>query len=494
MPSPLPIVRILSSLAALILGALVICPSAACLGASAKRAGEKPNVLLIFSDDLCNQLGTYGHKLVKSPNLDRLAARGVRFDRAYCQWPLCNPSRASIMTGMLPDQTGVHENQTHFRKQLPDHVTLPQHFQHHGYQVARVGKIYHYGVPGQIGTDGFDDKPSWQKVVNPRGYDKDHEKQAFSIIPGNLGRALSWLEVDTEDDVHTDGKVASEAIKLLKQYQDKPFFLAVGFFRPHTPYIVPRKYFEMYPIESIKLPAKVQKDRADIPAMALYESRHAYRGHDNMTNRQRREAIRAYYAATTFMDAQLGKVLDAVEQLGLNDNTIIVFASDHGFHLYEHGLWHKRTLFEESARVPLVIAAPGMDGKGKACERVAELIDLYPTLADLCGLPIPEELPGISLKPQLDDPTLPTKEAALTQVRRGNGIDGYSIRTERWRYTQWDDGKQGVELYDHQTDPHEFTNLAEQPGHADTVRQLKALLTKQRNRPNEKAIVRSRNQ
>jgi uncharacterized sulfatase len=437
------------------------------------------NVLLVVSDDLCNRLGTYGHPQVKSPNLDRLAARGVRFDRAYCQWPLCNPSRASFLTGMRPHETGVHENQTHFRKALPDHVTLPQHFQRHGYAVARVGKLYHYGVPQQIGTSGFDDPPSWQHVVNPRGRDREVHSRIFTVIPGNLGSALSWLAVDGTDDEHTDAIGAVEAIKLMEEYKDKPFFLGVGFYRPHVPFVAPKKYFDMYPLDTIELPEEPADDRADIPKLALYQ----YKDHNKMTDLQRREAIQAYYAATTFMDAQLGKLLDAVDRLGLDKKTVIVFISDHGYHLYEHGLWHKRSLFEESARVPLVIAAPAGKAKGRASGRVVELVDLYPTLADLCGLPIPDGLPGVSLKRQLDDPASLTKEGALTQVRRDKGVDGFSVRTERYRYTEWDHGRAGVELYDHDSDPREFANLAKDPAHAETVAELKALLVRLRDRP-----------
>lgn len=438
-------------------------------------ATKRCNVLFIVSDDLCNQLGTYGHSVVKTPNLDRLAARGLRFDRAYCQWPLCGPSRASIMTGLRPDQTGVHENQTHFRTNLPDHVTLPQLFKQHGYRVARVGKIYHYGVPSQIGTDGLDDPPSWHHVVNPRGRDKDDEPRMFAVIPGSLGGGLSWHISEGVDEEQTDGIAAAEAVKLLEAYQHTPFFLAVGFYRPHTPFVAPKKYFDMYPIEKIRLPAQPESYE-NVPRLA----RHFYRGHNQLSNENRRDAIQAYYAATTFMDAQLGKVLDAVERLGLDRNTVIVFTSDHGYHLYEHGLWHKRSLFEESARVPLIIAVPGMKAKGRACPRVVELVDLYPTLADLCALKLPATLPGISLKPQLDDPLAPTKTAALTQVRRGKNLDGYSIRTERYRYTEWDGGRAGVELYDHDTDPHELVNLASDPNHAATAAQLKSLLNRLR--------------
>jgi uncharacterized sulfatase len=298
----------------------------------------------------------------------------------------------------------------------------------------------------------------------------------FAVIPGNLGSGLSWFAADGTDEEQTDGIGAAEAIKLLEEYKDEPFFLAVGFYRPHVPFVAPKKYFDMYPLEQIHLPKEPADDKDDIPKLALYQ----YRNHDKMTNRQRREAIQAYYAATTFMDAQVGKLLDAVDRLGLDHNTIIVFVSDHGYHLYEHGLWHKRSLFEVSARVPVIIAAPGSKAVGQATTRVVEMLDVYPTLADLCSLPIPDALPGISLRPQLDDPSAPTKEGALTQVRRNKDVDGFSVRTEHYRYTEWDNGKRGVELYDHENDPHEFTNLAANPEHAGTVKRLKSLLKRMR--------------
>lgn len=454
--------------------------------AIAAAAPRKPNVLFIVSDDLNNSLGCYGHPRVKSPNIDRLAARGVKFERAYCQFPLCNPSRSSFMTGLRPDTTGVQENATQFRKVIPEVVTLPQLFQQAGYYVARVGKLYHYGVPTQIGTDGLDDPPSWQYKFNPRGRDKDDEEKVFTLVKGQYGGTLSWLAADGKDEEQTDAIGAEATIKLLEANKDKPFFLACGFFRPHTPYVSPKKYFEMYPKETIELAKNPENDDDDIPKPAL--TRKAVE--QQMTDEQRREAKQAYFAAITFMDAQVGKVLDALERLKLADNTIVVFFSDHGYLLGEHGCWQKQSLFEPSARVPMIIAAPGMKSNGKACGATAELVDLYPTLADLCGLKPPANLAGISLRPQLDDVATPGKGYAVTQVRRGGGMMGkqpatigYSIRTPRWRFTQWQNSQgrpieNGQELYDHESDPGEFTNLAKDPRHAATIAELAALRVK----------------
>jgi uncharacterized sulfatase len=380
---------------------------------------------------------------------------------------------------MRPTATGVLDNGIDFRKKLPDHITLPQYFSQQGYRVARIGKLYHYNVPTQIGTNGLDDSRSWQEVINPKGRDVADEDRTFSVLPGHFGASVSWLAADGEDEAQTDGIAATEAVRWLEKHQHEPFFLAVGFFRPHTPYVAPKKYFDMYPLEKIQLPEEPADLRDQVPAMALSgPSVYRLKGHEKMTDLQRRQAIQAYYAATTFMDAQLGRVLDAVERLKLAKNTVIVFTSDHGVHLYEHGLWHKRTLFEESTRVPLVICAPESNARGKSIVQPVELIDLYPTLADLCGLPVPKDLSGISLKPVVDNAQAKTKPAALMQVMRGKTRSGYSICTDRWRYTEWDDGKAGQELYDHQSDPREHRNLADDPIHAEKRAELQTLLAK----------------
>ena len=467
-------------------------------------AQEKPklNVLYIVSDDLNCQLSCYGDPTVKSPRIDELASRGVRFDRAYCQFPLCNPSRASFLTGLRPDQTGVLENATQFRKNVPDAVSIGQAFQKAGYFVARVGKLYHYGVPTQIGTDGLDDPPSWMARFNPRGRDKDDEPKIFSLTPGSFGGTPSWLAAEGEDREQTDGIGAEMTIKLLEEHAQggKPFFIACGFYRPHTPYVAPKKYFEMYPKDKLPLAEQKEGDLDDIPIAALQSRRR------DMDERLTREARQAYFASISFMDQQLGKLLDALDRLKLADNTVVVFHSDHGYHTGEHdGMWQKQSLFEGSARVPLVIAAPGnwAPGKtaaGKSAAGIAELIDVYPTLAELCRIEAPANLPGNSLAPQLTDASAPTKGFALSQVRRGGGgggkgknknkvkaamaaFPGYSLRTDRWRYTEWDGGEKGVELYDHAKDPHEFTNLAKDPAYAATVKELSGQLKELTQRP-----------
>jgi iduronate 2-sulfatase len=442
-------------------------------GTDNKNADKKRNVLFIAIDDLNNDLGCYGNKFVKTPNIDRLAKRGIRFDRAYTQFPLCSPSRSSLLTGQRPDVTKIYELQTHFRKNLPDVVTLPQLFKNNDYYSARVGKIFHYGVPGQIGTDGLDDPISWDHKVNPKGRDKTEEALIKNLTPDRgLGSALAWRASEGSDDEQTDGMVANEAIKILKEKKNDPFFLAVGFYRPHSPYVAPKKYFDQYPLESVPLPEEVENDLDDIPDAALFTKPANW----GLSVTERKEALRAYYATISFMDAQVGKLLDELNRLKLTDKTIIVLWSDHGYNVGQHGQWMKQSLFENSARVPLIFSVPG-GTKGKASGRTVELLDIYPTLAALCGLTPPQDLQGKSLVPLLKNPGAIWDKPAYTQVRR-NQIFGRSVRTERFRYTEWDEGNAGVELYDHQKDPNEFTNLAKESAYSITVSELSGLLKK----------------
>jgi uncharacterized sulfatase len=439
----------------------------------AAQAG-RPNVLLIVADDLNNDLGTYGHPLVKSPNLDRLAARGLRFDRAYTQFPLCSPSRVSLLTGLRPDTTRVHDLQTDFRTLLPSVVTLPQMFKGNGYFVARVGKIYHYNNPGQIGTSGLDDPASWDEFVNPRGIDKDEEGQLTNLTPTRqLGSALAYYASPAADAEHTDGKVATETIARLEKNKDRPFFIGAGFYRPHCPFIAPRKYFDLYPLDTIPAPAASPESRA--PPAAWF----TIPPHWGVSEQGQRESIRAYYASITFLDANVGRILDALDRLRLTDNTIVVFLSDHGYQLGEQGQWMKQTLFERSARAPMIVAGPGIAAKGRSTSRVVEFLDLYPTLAALAGLRAPQGLQGRSLTPLLKNPQAKWDHPALTQVRRGAGESaymGYTVRTEKWRYTAWDKGKRGEELYDEVRDPREVNNVAADPRNQKAVAEMRRIL------------------
>jgi uncharacterized sulfatase len=452
-------------------------------------AAPRQNVLFIATDDLCNRTSCYGHPIVKTPNIDRIAASGVRFDRSYCQFPWCSPSRSSLMTGLAPDTTKVWDLTTHFRKALPDVVTLPQVFQKNGYFTARAGKIYHYGNPGDIGTPGLDDAPSWNETVNPAGIDHTKEEDLLTNFtppetilkyargitgPGGappqlppgvsprslLGAAIAFHKSESPDNLQTDYLVADAVIAMMEKHRKDPWFLGSGFYKPHVPWIVPSKYFDMYPLDNIDV-APFDESEMNIGPHWAYSTIPSNWG---LTVPQRREAIRAYYASASFLDAQVGRVLDAMERLGLAQNTTTVFWADHGWQLGEHGQWQKQTLFEPSARVPLLIGGAGVRAAGKGCGRTVEHLDIYPTLVEMCGLQgAPSGLHGRSLAPLLANPNAHWDRPAISQVsrkRQDKTVMGYSIRTEQHRYTIWTQGGDGEELYDYKADPREMHNLA----------------------------------
>ena len=442
-------------------------------------ANEKYNVLFLICDDLNCDLACYGHPQVQSPHIDRLARRGVRFEHAYCQYPLCGPSRASFMTGLYPDQTLVKKNAIYIREHVPNVQTLSQMFRDNGWFASRIGKIFHYDVPKHIGTGGHDDPYSWDQTFNPRGRDVDDEDLIFSLRPGQFGGTLSWLAADGEDEEQTDGIPAREAVRQLLQFAaaKKPFFLAVGLYRPHTPYVAPKKYFDLYPTNSIVVPAEPEGYLDTLPAAAR-KSLLKKREQNDLPDDLARKAIQAYHASITFADAQAGIILDALDELGLADSTIVLLTSDHGYHMGEHGYFQKSTLFENADHVPLIMAGPGIPAGsvGKSTAALAEMVDFYPTLAEWCGLKAPAYLSGMSLMPVLKDPATgnPPRNAALTQY-----ADGYSLRTARYRYTEWGEhGKGGNELYDHENDPAEMINLAQRAGHEDLIRELSEQLHK----------------
>jgi uncharacterized sulfatase len=475
--------------------------------AGLQEVSGRPNVLFIMSDDLNDDMGAFGHPIVHTPNIDRLAAEGVRFDRAFTQYALCNPSRASLMTGLRPDTTKVYDLTTHFRAAVPDAVTLPQAFQHAGYFAARVGKIYHYGNPGDIGTSGLDDPPSWNTFVNPKGIDIDEQpKLSFAGPARFLGSSLSYYASPARDEQHTDGMVAAETIKLIEQNRNRPFFIAAGFYRPHCPYIAPKKYFDQYSLDRIPV--------SEYSELLLSQSPTAAHGISwNVPEQEQREAVRAYYASISFMDAQVGRILEALDRLNLRQNTIIVFMSDHGYHLGDHGgLWMKQTVFERATRTPMIVAGPGVTARGRVSHRIVELLDIYPTLAALTRVTAPATLQGRSFQPLLVNPAAEWDHAALSQVRRPTSIgapargaapssltgpaadgaaayqaaaagpdNGYTIRTELYRYISWNDGKAGEELFDELNDPGETRNLAAQPFYATVVAEMRQRLTQMRN-------------
>lgn len=442
-----------------------------------QAAERRKNVLFLIADDLNQFLGCYGDPLAKTPNLDRLAARGVLFERAYCGFPLCGPSRNSLLTGLYPNSTGILENAQIFRQSIPGHLSLPQAFRRQGWFAGRIGKLYHYAVPLAIGTDGHDDPASWELEINPAGVDRlQEEPSIFSLKPGQFGATLSWYASPQSDRFHTDAMLAADAEWVLERCakeRERPFFLAVGFFRPHTPFVAPKKpYFDQFSEDEMPVVRGIEEDMADIPAAAVAGLRK--KEEDAMDDELRRQAVHAYHASVSFMDAQVGRVVDALDRLGLADDTTIVFTSDHGYHLGEHGLWQKRSLFEESARVPLILVVPGA-ARGSVVKTPVSHVDLYPTLMEISGIRGPENLQGQSLVPALRDPEWLGRGWALTHVTRGD-FSGYSIRTPQWRYTEWDEGRKGRELYNHETDSKELVNLSGEAALAAKVKELSGLL------------------
>jgi len=439
-----------------------------------ESAAAGPNVLFLICDDLNCDLGCYGHPFAQSPNIDRLASRGVRFENAFCQYALCGPSRASMMCGLYPDQTLVRRNPEYIRDHVPNVQTMSQMFRKSGYFATRIGKIYHYGVPRQIGTSGYDDPASWDHTFNPRGRDKDEEDLIFSVKPGQYGGYMSWLAADGTDEEQTDGIAATKASGLIEEYvkEGRQFFLAVGLYRPHTPYVAPKKYFELYPTEKIRVPQVPDGYLDTLPPPARH-SLTKKPEHYNISDELARQAIQAYHASITFADAQVGRILDALERSGAIDNTIVVFTSDHGYHMGEHGHWLKTTLFENAARVPLIIAGPGVTAAGRSTSSLAELVDLYPTLAELTGLSAPDYVSGVSLAPTLKDPSAQPRTSAMTQLKDRN----HTVRTADFRYTEWGEGgSDGVELYDRRADPEELVNRASDPDYTETAARLAKLL------------------
>lgn len=454
------------------------------LAYSSGAAGGKMNVLFIATDDWRTELGCYGVPGIKTPVLDQFATTAVRFDRAYCQFPLCNPSRTSLLTGRQPQVTGALDNTVDFRTDHPDWVSLPQHFRNNGYVSVRTGKIFHGGI---------DDAKAWNEVIEgPFGpgatkggkgkqqakktADEPAAKKKKGQDPAQSDRIVV---LDGDGESHLDYHTALRGIQLLEKYKDQPFFIAVGFAKPHSPPTAPKKFFDLYDAKSIPLPPDfdawptlpVGFPTPSVPPRSsdLFIGRHA-------SEQEAREVKRAYWASASWTDWNIGRVLEAVDRLGLTDNTIIVYFGDHGYHLGEKGKWSKHnSLFEVAARVPMMVRLPKAAGNGKASPRTVGLIDLYPTLSELCGLPKAQGLEGHSFATLLRDPQAAWEHPAFTVARLGKNF-GQSVRTERWRYSEWDGGASGAVLFDHNSDPHEMKNLANDPQQAATVAEMKKLL------------------
>lgn len=443
------------------------------------QAQKKPNVLFIIADDLtATALSSYENKTCQTPNIDQLASEGVRFTQTFCQFPVSGPSRASLMNGYYPNATTVYGYTCGREKIGPNRKTLSQLFKDNGYYTARVSKIYHMGVPKDIieGTDGPDDPASWNEKYNSQGPEWTARGEG-ELVQGNPdgskpirgGNKMTIVKADGDDLVHSDGKTAQKACELIRKHKDDPFFLAVGFIRPHVPFVAPKSYFDPYPFQGIHMPPKVKDDWDDIPKRGInyVNSKNA-----KMTTVQEQKAVAAYYASVSYMDAQVGKVLNTLKKEGLEDNTIIVFTSDHGFHLGEHDFWMKVSLKEESVRVPFIIKVPGK--KPAVCNSLTELLDIYPTLTDLAGITAPKNIQGKSLVEMLDNPLQEVRDMAFTVSQRGKS---FLLRTKDWAFIQYnEDGSEGMELFNMKYDAKQYVNLANDQEYAEIVADFQAKL------------------
>lgn len=451
-------------------------------GILAAQDNPKLNVLFIISDDLtATALSCYENQASRTPHIDQLAAEGVRFTRGYTQFPVCGPSRASLLFGYYPHATETFGYVSGREKVGPARKSWPQLFKDNGYYTARVSKIYHMGVPGDIekGTDGTDDPDSWTESFNSQapewktpGEAELVQNNPFGAIERKGGNVMTIVKADGDDLVHADGKTAEKASELIRSHKHEPFFLAVGFVRPHVPFVAPRAYFDPYPHEQMVLPPQVTNDWDDIPEPGI---NYVNSLNAQMSEEQEKKAIAGYYAAVSFMDAQVGKVLQTLREEGLDDNTIVIFTSDHGFHLGEHRFWMKVSLKEESVRVPLIIKVPG---KAPAvCRSLVELLDLYPTVAELAGLTVPPNIQGKSLVEMLDRPQQEVRPYAFS-VSKWRDTFSFLIRSHKWAFIQYgEDGSEGMELFDMEYDEKQFTNLALNPYYEPVVNQFKAMLS-----------------
>ena len=437
---------------------------------------QKFNVLFIISDDLTSTaLSCYGNKVCKTPNIDRLAERGTRFTRAYCQGTYCGPSRASFMSGYYPHATGVLGYKSP-RSKIGDRATWSQHFKNNGYYAARVSKIFHMGVPIGIeqGSNGADDEASWTERFNSKGPEWKAQGEGETLQnnpdgkkPAVGGNTFVVVEADGDDLVHSDGKTAKKAVELIHLHKDKPFWLGVGFVRPHVPFVAPRSYYRPFkPYSKMVLPLKIEGDWDDIPKPGI---NYCTSQNMKMDIRRQKKSIGGYYASVAYMDAQVGKVISALDEAGLRDKTIIIFTSDHGFHLGEHDFWAKVSLLDESSQVPLIISVPGK--KPAVCHSLTELVDLYPTISSLCDLPRQPHLQGKNISIMLDDPKHTVREAAFSVAPFRQG---FLLRENDWAYIQYgEDASKGIELFDVRKDPKQYTNLAKDPAYEKVVKRFK---------------------
>jgi len=436
--------------------------------AAAAQTRKRPNVLFISVDDMNDWVGCLsGENNIKTPNIDKLAARGALFANAHCASPLCNPSRTALLTGLRPSTTGMYNNDQFWRPNLPDAVTLPVHFKANGYTVAGAGKVFHH-TAGNNPPDQWDDfqlqvfddpwyrRADWypwnKRVPAPKGH-------PFNGLDNFQGE-FDWGVIPAEEREYGDQRAIDYGLNFFNKPHDKPFFLAIGLWHPHIPMFAPQKYFDMYPPEKVKIPYTPSGDLDDVPKQGQNFAAARREEHNRIVKEGKwRDAVRAYLAAISFADAMIGRLLDGLAQSPHAANTVIVFWSDNGWHLGEKEHWHKSTLWQRSTHVPLIFAGPGIRQPGVARQQAVSLLDIYPTLVDLCGLPKRPNLEGLSLRPQLNDATV-KRPPAVIDFMRGN----HAVRDERWRYIRYHDGTE--ELYDEKSDPQDWRNLAADPKHA----------------------------
>lgn len=464
----------------------LLCFLALAASAFAADPARRPNVLFIIADDLRPELGCYGVEGIKTPHIDALAARSVRFNRAICQYALCNPGRTSMLTGLYPTQTGVMDNRQWWGRQRPGWTTLPRHFRNHGYVTLRAGKIFHAGI---------DDTAAWVEGGEPRRFADDasekldgRDRDPNTKQPGETGNRASGSDrfevYPGEGENNGDYRNATRTIELLKQHArgTQPFFMACGFSKPHSPPGAPQKFYDLYEVDKMTLPPDFAS-RPTVPAgfpelSVVPRNTDLFIGRD-ASEAQAREMKRAYWASVSFLDSNVGRVLAALDELGLRDDTIVVLWGDHGYHLGEKGRWSKAySLWDVALRTPLLIAAPGLSpANGAVCDRTVEVLNLYRTLADLCGLPEPAGVEGASMRPLLRQPSAAWDRPAYSFVQY-RGHQGRSVTTDRWHYAEWDNGDGGAMLIDRRNDPRELRNLVPGPANAATVRDMRALLAR----------------
>ena len=460
------------------------------LGVAQDPSPENYNVLFIAVDDLRPELSCYGASHIVSPNFDRLAEQGMVFERAYCQQAVCAPSRNSLLTGLRPDSIKIYDLGTNFRTTVPEVITLPQHFKNNGYQVEAMGKIYH------TSHGNYDDSiswsvPPWDRRQYRRQFptvNKNDTSDLQGSLPAVQGRKIPWYASEFPENYHTDVGVVNRAIERMNALKDESFFIAVGFLKPHLPFIAPKKYWDLYDPAKISVPSQAEPEGAPHYSLAHFGELRKYHGippEGPLSGDQARKMIHGYYACVSFIDAQLGRLLDELERLELDKNTVIILWGDHGWKLGEYGQWCKHTNYELDTRSTLLVSTPGMRAKGKRTTALVEFVDIYPTLCGLAGLPTPAHLQGTSFQPLLDDPEISWKRAAVSQYpRKQEGLMGYSLRTDRYRLVSWRDQATRInirknELYDHKVDPGETRNLANTPEHATLVKALNEILDRE---------------